>query len=162
MTDYVSAFKEGAMAAEKAEIARKSITEVFDDLDKQIQGGSEGKLAIERSEFERSGQDPWFEKIALFSKAKEKYWVIAAYNPTVHPSPLKKLAEWNEDRAGYPCTIEWADKQQVCEDRKALEESLLELLKDPEVGEILSSLSRLEPSSPEEDSASSEDGSVED
>ena len=53
------------------------------------------------------------------------------------------MAEWSQDRAGYPCRIKLGLKELYCEDKEALEARLAALLEDPIVGEALYDLVRL-------------------
>lgn len=154
MGDYVDAFKQGLAAAETAERARREIAQVFVELDQEVGKGSGGKISINRREYEVRQQ---FWDISFPPKPKQTYWAIVACNPTVDEGPVKELARWSQDRAGYPCKIVWGNEEHTCEDREALENSLAEVLRDPIVGERLYALMRLESSPPKEDLEQQED-----
>jgi len=143
MADYVEAFKQGLGAAVKADRARKEIDEVFVDLDSQLHETTGKKIRIDRKEFEVRQTIQETLSFPFFSKPKETYWEIVAFNPSVSESPVKHLARWSMDRAGYPCKIVWEGEDHTCEDREALENSLAELLRDPLVGEKLHALTQL-------------------
>lgn len=144
MTDYTKAFREGLAAAIVAERARKEINSVFLELNSQLSEATEGKIAIDRKEYE-------VREAGLFSlwsfsspKQKETYWAIAAYNPSASSQNTKQLAKWEQDHAGYPCKIISGKKETICEDKEALESSLADLLQDPLTGEKLQILIQLE------------------
>lgn len=153
MPDFIGAFKQGLEAAEAAEAARYEINDVFVELDKQMREGSDGRLGVHRKEKHVSAQGmaafaalPYL----LTAKKRDTYWAIVATNPLVPESPAKELATWSEDRAGYPCKIAWANMDRTCADKESLEISLVELLRDPAVGEKLTALMKLEPSPKDE------------
>lgn len=153
MADFISAFKEGLEAAEQAKIARQEIREVFAELENQMMQGSEGKLKIYLAQRSRekiikqaiptalSGIFQNFDRFANPNNL-EHYSAIVAENPT-QPQSVKELAEWSQERAGYPCRIKYSNLNQSCSDRESLEMSLVELLRDPIVGEKLASLTML-------------------
>ncbi|MGB5687043.1 MAG: hypothetical protein WBM35_14635, partial [Candidatus Electrothrix sp.] len=69
----------------------------------------------------------------LNAKRMKKYSAITASNPEVSDADAVELARWKTDRNGYPCQIDLDGEQMYCEDKIALENSLNELLRDPEV-----------------------------
>ncbi|NQS97638.1 MAG: hypothetical protein HQ591_04220 [candidate division Zixibacteria bacterium] len=142
MTDYVSAFEQGLLAAEEADRTRKEIEKIFSDLDLQIKEKTAGKISISIEERERERSPNILSAFPMF-EPKYKYHVISAHNPKIPESPVKILAEWTQDRRGYPCKIEWGGSVTSCEDGEALENTLAELLTDPIVGEKLYALMRL-------------------
>lgn len=151
MTDYTKAFKEGLTAAKDADIARREINEVFKELDQQIRKGSDGKIAVDRRQYEVR-ESGWQSMFTIQPKVKETYWAITAHNPSFPDSPVKQLARWTPGRAGYPCKIVWGDTEMSCYDRQSLESSLAEVLRDPLVGEKIYELMNLKPQNEEEDS----------
>ncbi|MBN2239379.1 MAG: hypothetical protein JW712_06370 [Dehalococcoidales bacterium] len=129
MIDFQAAYRAGLKAADDAELAREEIDQVFQDLNEQISVASEGKLQIIRHKFEA------FESFSF--SPPEKYTAIAAVNPmNKHRSP-EELAKWSMDRTGYPCKINWGEKEELCQDKEALARSLADLISDPVVGEQL-------------------------
>jgi len=157
MVDYFEAFKQGLDAAEAADRARKEIDTVFADLNQQLFESTGGKISIERREYEVPKSLWEAISIEFPPKPKEKYWAIVVFNPSVSKSPVKQLARWSIDRAGYPCKIVWGGEDHTCEDGEALENSFAELLRDPLVGEKLYVLLQLKETKPEEGSAQQED-----
>ncbi|AJE02068.1 hypothetical protein [Geobacter pickeringii] len=152
MADYIDAFKQGLAAAEAAERAKQEINEIFRELDIQMRAGSEGKISIDRKEYyvRDQGMAPAFAALAtlpyvLGGRKRETYWAVVAENPLIPDSPTKELATWTQGRSGYPCKIAFANVDRSCADRESLEIALDVLLRDPTVGEKLSSLMRLEP-----------------
>ena len=109
MVDYIEAFRQGLDAAEAADRARKEIDTIFADLNRQLKKATGNKIGIDRREYEyKAPQSIWDTlSLKLPPKPKEKYWAIAAFNPSVSESPVKQLARWSIDRAGYPCKIAW-------------------------------------------------------
>jgi hypothetical protein len=134
MSDFKSAFSDGLDAAQKAETARREIEDVFRDLSKQLAEASDGKLAVERMEYERSRS--WLTALSPL-EPKEKYQAIVAYNPTIKGSPTRELCEWESGRGGYPCKLTWGSNEYYCEDKQALENTLSDLLRDPIIAEKL-------------------------
>ncbi len=53
-----------------------------------------------------------------------------------------KIADWQTNYGGYPCTIKFSHKLYNCHNKKAIEDSLLKLLENPDVGKLISELSR--------------------
>ena len=139
MADYIKAFKQGLEAALVADRARKEIDEVFADLNNQLSKETKNKICIERREYEKGHTLSEVLKNP-FLPLSGKSWVIVVFDPSVDESPVKKLAIWSMDRAGYPCKIVWKNVDVSCEDKEALENSLSDLLRDPLVGEKLHSL----------------------
>ena len=137
MTDYIKAFQQGLSAAEETDRTRNEINSIFDELDKQILEKTSGKIKISRQERIESPVFP-----DIFGP-KIRYNVICAFNPKVEESPTKVLANWTQDRRGYPCKIEWEGTTLICEDGEALKNALAELLADPLVGEKLYTIMKL-------------------
>ena len=137
MANYVEAFQDGLRAVEAANRAKHEVKEVFDELNKQLNMETNGKLRVVLSQFEVS-ELSWRRYENIFApKPKQYYWAIAAFNPDAGEASMKELAQWSQDRAGYPCKITSAGTESICEDRTALEEALAELLRDPLVAETL-------------------------
>lgn len=154
MTDFIDAFNGGLKAAEAAGRARREIDDVFSNLDKQIRKGSDGKLSIEKSEFEIQS---WRSVITIPPRPKKTYWAITAINPTIKESHESELARWQMDRCGYPCKLSWSQHEFICVDRAALESCLADLLKDPIIGGYLYALMNLEPQKDGTETAQPED-----
>lgn len=159
MTNFIDAFKDGLNAAEVADLARRDIDDVFSNLDKQIRKGSNGKLSIEKSEYEVPSIS-WTKIFPIPPKPKETYWAIVAKNPTIEQSYETELARWQMDRRGYPCKLIWTQQEQVCEDRTALENCLAELLRDPIIGERLYALMNLKPQEDGAETPEPEEGQI--
>ncbi len=129
MADFTAALQEGLKAAEASDRARKEIDRVFEELNTQLAKATDNAVLIERVEWPVPGF--------------ESSWRLVATNPSIDESPALKLAGWNQDRAGYPCSLSWAGEQQFCEDKGALQQQLADLLKDPLVGESIHTLMHL-------------------
>jgi hypothetical protein len=152
MADYIKAFKQGIEAAQATDRAKKEIGEVFKELNNQLLSGLGNKISIYLKEIVPRAAITKGIKLPLAVDYANKYWAIVASNPSVDKGPVKELARWSMDRAGYPCKITWKDMQYKCEDKAALEHVLAELLQDPLVGETLYSLMKWEEPQPEKGS----------
>ena len=145
MVDYGKALEEGFAAARRADAARQEIEEVFTDLRTQVLTATANRIQIERLQYEVEDTG-WAALLYTFpQKPKDKYWAIAAFNPSVGRNKAVQLARWVQDNAGYPCKVTWSQQEHICEDREALSICLAELLSDPVVGQKLNSLTKLKP-----------------
>ena len=141
MADFSKSFRKGLNAAKDAEENRKEIESVFRELNSALFQETGGKVRIEVREF-----DVPYRALDLdFLKPSKTYLAIAAHNPKVKQGPVKELAKWSQDRAGYPCRIELGNMRSSCEDKAALEAQIARLLEDPLVGKALYELAELEP-----------------
>jgi hypothetical protein len=140
MTNFRAAFRTGQVAAEKAELARKEITAIFDEINKQLQEPTAGKVEVFRQEYEKQVETgPYL----LSFSPKETYWAIAARNPKAADSKPRPLALWEQARGGYPCKVSWGNVDHICNDRESLEGCLASLLEDALVGETIRGLMSL-------------------
>lgn len=153
MPNFSDAFKEGLVAAEKADAAQNEIDGVFHDLEAQILKETGNKVRIERRSYRGARPpleaDPYsslVQSIQSLTLSFQTSWLIIAYNPSVDAEKLMKLAYWQMDPAGYPCEIEWTKQKHICEDKNALVNALFEFLKDPVVARKLYTLTKLQPS----------------
>lgn len=139
MANFVEAFQDGLRAVEAANRAKHEVKEVFDELNKQLNMETNGKLRVILSQFEMPDLGLGWSQLGHYfaTKPKQYYWAIAAFNPDAGEASMKELAQWSQDRAGYPCKITSGGTESICEDRIALEEGLAELLRDPLVAETL-------------------------
>jgi len=151
MANFTEAFKKGLEAAQTADRARKEIDKVFKDLNYQLLTETGNKIGINRKEFVEPNVMGGM-KLPAIPGRENKYWAIVAFNPSFKNSPVKILARWSMDRAGYPCKISWKNTLYRCEDKEALENILAEILQDPLVGETLYSLMKWEKPQPEKGS----------
>ena len=135
MTDFSVAFKKGQEAALAADVSRKEIDTVFNEVRKQLLAATDGSIEIIRQERIKKN-DPYV--IKLFSPA-EKYWSIDAINPKSDPSELitKELAMWEQAQSGYPCKISLGGTDSICHDKESLENALNWLLSDVRTAEKL-------------------------
>ena len=146
MANYIEALNQGFAAAKEAEIARKEIREVLDNLKSEIVKASDGKLLVEVRKVEEPEEDVSKTVISRYYGAlqpKKYYKAVIATNPKATKQIDKQLAIWKQSKEGYPCSLIWGKKEHQCEDRSALEECLAELLRDPLVGEQLYQLTKM-------------------
>ncbi len=153
MVDFKRAFEEGLRAAADADRAREEIDSVFTHLNEQLNEISDGKIRIERRQFEKPKYPSPYADLESKKLEKRKHQAIAAINPMIPDEAVKELAEWSIDKRGYPCKIIWDDKEQFCEDKEALEHVLSELLRDPIVGGKFHMLMNLSPEIEETEAA---------
>ena len=145
MPDFRKALEQGFEAARKADIAKKEIDEVFNDLKTQVLSGTGNKVLIERGQIRDDSLPATFREVLTFGGAPAPgYSAIVAFNPSAKKK-LVELARWEVDKAGYPCTVTWSKQAHVCENKEALINCLSDLLKDPVVGEKIYTLTKLEP-----------------
>ncbi len=133
MVDFKEYFQKGLSAAEKAEVNKNEIDSVFDELNRQLDEATKGKIEISRVKFFASST---LADIASL-KPRETYLAIAAKNKNVKDCDYKELARWKIDRNGYPCMIIIDRDEMYCEDKVALEANMQRLLSDPTVGDTL-------------------------
>ena len=149
MIDFKASFTAGIDAAKIADKNRAEIQSVFDEVNKQLSEVTNGVIYLDRKNYfvKNTLQD-----IAAIAnlRPRETYWAIVATNPKHIEAEEKQLAKWKMDKNGYPARIFIDDYQIACEDRKALEKALQELLSDPTVGEKLFSLMNFQPTQEED------------
>ncbi|MDD1607455.1 MAG: hypothetical protein LUQ18_02920 [Methylococcaceae bacterium] len=141
MVDFIEAFKEGQTAAEIAKKNNQEITSVLNELNKQINKATDGKIRISLSpEIIRLSDKP-----SLADLVGRGRWgrYIDAENSLIPNSPKKELVKWEQGREGYPCKITIGNKQHYCEDKTELENTLALMLQDPIVAETLTYLMSL-------------------
>lgn len=145
MPDFAKALQEGFEAAHLAEVARHEIDQIFDDLSKQVLKATDEKVEISRRQYEirKTGWSTGL--LATLQEPRDKYWAIAALNPTIGPESQVQLARWVPGEGGYPCTVAWHKEENICQDAESLATCLAEMLSDPIVGQKLHSLTMLEP-----------------
>jgi hypothetical protein len=151
MIDFAGALDEGIQSVSRARDARKEIDDVFDQLSKQVMKSKKGKLSIKR-EFLLTNPPSGIvevsrhivESFSLSAKPREKSWFIVASNPKV-PNTEQRIAQWTQDSSGYPCRIFWGGQEHICEDKEGLTNCLGDLLRDPEVAEVLLGIMNAKP-----------------
>jgi hypothetical protein len=142
--DFISALEVGLKAAKTAEVAQQEIKDVLLELDRQVREVSEGRVGIKLTQ--RKTDDGAIAYVsAIFGKPPETYQAIVAYSLVIPNNPEQEIARWSQDPAGYPCKIKWGETEYSCEDLKALENHLAELLQDPIVATNISTLMRKTP-----------------
>lgn len=149
MVDFKKSFNAGIDSAKFAEANRNEIQSVFDEINKQLEEVTEGTIFIDRKRYYVNNTIQDLASIANF-KPRETYHAVVAVNPKVPNSPEKELANWKMSKDGYPCRIYIDNNHIACEDKKALEAAMQELLSDTSVGEKLYLLMNLQ--IPQEDS----------
>jgi hypothetical protein len=153
MIDFKEYFEKGLQAAENAAANKAEIDSVFEELDRQLDEATGGKISISRKEFYVNNN-----AIADFlnainrlssnpkeSKPKETYLAIVAKNKTIKDCEYIQLAKLDIHKDGYPCKITLNGDITYCEDKIALVETLQMLLSDTTVGSKLRTLINMEP-----------------
>jgi hypothetical protein len=141
MIDFKRSFDIGLDSARLAESNRAEISAVFDELNRQIDAASEGKIVIQREQFEEPSENPF--RIAIGNRPK--YWAICARHKIHTSAELWELAKWHQGSSGYPCKITRKEADIFCENKEALELALAELLQDPSVGTVFFKLLSYQP-----------------
>tara|TARA_R110001583_G_scaffold9243_3_gene43926 strand:- start:868 stop:1341 length:474 start_codon:yes stop_codon:yes gene_type:complete len=142
MADFRKSFSAGINAAKVAEKNRDEIQTVFDEVNKQLEEVAGGTLSIDRKRYYVNNAIQDLAAIANF-KQREVYEAVIAFNPKASGSAEKELANWKMSNDGYPCRIYIGSNHISCEDKKALEGAIQELLRDTAVGEKLYQLMSL-------------------
>jgi hypothetical protein len=150
MTNFRAAFHTGQDAAEKADLARKEIAAVFDEINEQLQEPTAGKVEIFRRQYEKEPDRGPFGLVFTLGP-QEKYWAVAARNPKAADKAPRQLALWEQARSGYPCKVSWGNVDHNCNDRESLEACLASLLEDALVGEKIRGIMRLPEAKPTTD-----------
>lgn len=136
MADFLKAIQDGVRAAELAERARTEIDQVFDELNKQMQAFSNGKVFIGRLPFPVI--DQYGEPVEDGRGDVETELGIGLH--TSNKKRQRWLAQWISPHSGYPCRIRTDQLILTCDDKPGLEASLSEVLRDPKVGEAVQQL----------------------
>lgn len=134
MVNFIDSFNKGISAAEKAIANKDEIDSVIDQLSKQLQQATGGKVKISIAE----KQMPFNAFTGGISELinRKTYWAIVASNPLATYQP-KELAQWKFTESGYPCSIVLQDVEIYCEDKAGLENALEKMLATPETGKKL-------------------------
>lgn len=133
MTDFSKSFLKGIEAAKLSEIRRQEIKDVFDRLNHQLTQHLEGRVTIKIETFSR--HDTLTELSLVFRGQKIPTYDAIAVFSSQDKLRYRILAEWEQNKHGYPCTITFNKTEFRCEDKMSLEFALNEMLANPEVGE---------------------------
>lgn len=138
MADYLISLRHGLEAADRTAKEKKEISDIFKELNQQLNTGTQGRLAIGIHEFRGSGEKKSTASAALGS-AVLGFLDLATHtglglSHKLERLPVAKLAVWRQETAGYPCDVIFGSAKYSCGDRAALERALKILLADPSVG----------------------------
>ncbi|HBK4607482.1 TPA: hypothetical protein LLS51_004446 [Serratia marcescens] len=146
MKDYKNSVLLGIAAAKKAADNKEEIKSVIKELNSQIKEVSDKKATFGIISLYRKTDIPAidaFFNIAqrMSTKKTDKYFAICIFD---HEGKNGiEIAEWLQDDAGYPCTIQYNGQRFFCSNKAELEESFSKLLKEVKAGEaILDQISR--------------------
>lgn len=134
MVDFIEAFKQGQIVAERVKNNHQEIDFVFERLNEQLAQATEGKIQLSIEEIEDFSQQPYV------VDDSEPVWPI---DYLAICAEHKELAEWEKGIEGYPCKITIGNKQHYCEDRTELENALALMLQDPIIAQTLADVMRL-------------------
>lgn len=152
--DFSGAFKQGLDAALQAEVSRMEIRGVIQDLSRQINIATDGRLEIEILQYNPAAQlFNYFtstKQLATLSppqaspqpeepKETSGLW-ICARNVKSNDDSFLRLAKWEQPHEGYPCTITVSGKESRSHDKESLQNTLAAMLSDAWVGERLRQL----------------------
>lgn len=142
MSKFATAFSVGQAAAASAENARKEISEVIDQLRKDVLEQSDGNIEMAVGEsltdvtlinlvdITKLGYQ---ERNSLLGLLKQQ-WLVAR-NPLATDSQWIRLAKMDFGTAGYPVSLIYDKVNTRCHDSGALELALEDLLKSAWCGE---------------------------
>jgi hypothetical protein len=149
VTDFADAFKRGQDAAAQAAASRAEISEVFAEVNKQLDDATDGKLEIKWQRFAKPQKktvadllggaasiNAWLSRL---DPAETEPW-IAARNPQAADDGWVQLAKWYRPQEGYPCELTYDKTDSRCHDRAALAEALAEMLANASIGELIRKL----------------------
>ncbi|WP_334063380.1 hypothetical protein [Alteromonas genovensis] len=138
MADFLTAYKRGLDAANKAERNRTEIKAVIKELNSQLKDATNDMVGIDivLKDLPLRG----LADIAASSFRPLKYQALCVYNPRKHQSDKVEIAKWEESENGYPCTITINNQRLKCTDKETLEMALEELLADPRTGEAFQTI----------------------
>jgi len=144
MSLFAEALREGFNAARNAEIAKKEIDSVFDELNDEVAKETGNRVYIERvaSFFERLPVSLNDKKHVQKKGESPSEGAIVVVDRLSKTTRRLEIAEFSMDSAGYPFRISWDKQTYFCEDKVALVNWLADLLRDPTVGRMLGQLVR--------------------
>lgn len=148
MADYEKSLKLGIDGAKAAQLARQEIKSALEELDNDMKSITKGKISIllrRQEEYVSLRGTTALEQMGAAIRGREvrKYQALVAINPSVTDSPKKELAEWQQNRAGFPCKLIWQGSEIVAYDRESIEQAFAKMLEDPITGEKLQELINL-------------------
>ncbi len=142
MPDYRKALRDGLKSAEDLARVKSEIAQIWKNFVKELSEETDGRININiKKEIE---QETGLFAAPLLGRQHRTYLAIVAENPKSKNKLEKELARWEQERTGYPCRIIFGDVQLRCDDAGALESALVQLLRDPIVGEKLHALMKQE------------------
>jgi hypothetical protein len=138
MTNYKKALEEGFEAAKHAAAAREEINSILETFKREILEGSDGKISIDLTEFyENQSIAELMRESTLLGKSKPRRTYHALMASGASSGNKTEIARWRQSPDGYPCTLNYSQKEITIRDGLALEEQLANLVRDPLVGELL-------------------------
>jgi hypothetical protein len=140
--DFINAFQVGVSAAQKAEIDQRIINSVFVDLNSSILEVTKGKVEIEIKPYKSYANSLGsLISASTFKMLRDSTDVdskispeMALYAKKVNTNEDEYLAEWYQDKTGFPCSIKIGSVKESARDKESLIQMLLDLLKHPTVG----------------------------
>jgi hypothetical protein len=132
MINFVDSLNKGLELSQQADESNKEIEAVFAELNRQLNEVYSGKLVIER-------------RVATnrIETINEIHPVVASVVARNGKSRMDKsnttilIANWEQSRTGYPCSIAFSGQKHICEDKESLELAIADLLADPFVAKTL-------------------------
>lgn len=137
MGKFKSAFNDGIEAARKAHDSKEEVQAVFNAVNREL---SDFNVRIAIAEVTEQIDFRGMFRAEMFRPPAKYKAIVANSLALTSNKPAKVLARWTQEPAGYPCRITLPQKEIFCENKKGLEEGLVDLLKDVMVGESLVSL----------------------
>ncbi|WP_428267068.1 hypothetical protein [Haliangium sp.] len=147
MSNFQEAFEIGQQAFDDRKQARQEIYSVFEDMGRQLEQASQGKLHLRRARAaDVSGLDQAAEgmrRLAINLLGGPQRWIaedpsfshelLVAYSgPDDQPRGAEVLCLYELHEAGYPVKLSYSKERVYCHDRASLEAGLQDLLKHPD------------------------------
>jgi hypothetical protein len=133
-TNLKEALDAGVAAFERTEISRQEVREVFLSLEESIRDATSGKvtLVVDADGLVQSPSE-YFGRALTGGDGLSvlKSWMLQAYSSD---DRREELFQARISHHGYPVMLKFLDERTVCHDREALESTLSEMLRRPEVG----------------------------
>jgi hypothetical protein len=137
--NFETSFKKGLEAAEAASKINKEIDSILEELDRQIESASGGKINIvckqKRDNLSALGG---LLSASPFEPIKYKNYIVAINRAAAERE--EDLATFERASHGYPCYLSYGDQTVYCNDKEALEKQLSIMLADVNIGKKLTRL----------------------
>lgn len=148
---FIDAFKQGQEATEMAKAANSEIDDVLAAMKNELSEATDKKLQImiETPVMVKDFANLLFDKVTGKPSAppSQNYWICAT-NPFAADRSLVRLAAFKRPYEGYPCSIEYGNREVRCGDAVALAAELNAMLRNAWIAGELQKVVNREPPPP--------------